>query len=125
MEPNVLTPEPQPVPQPKSSGELPPEMLDAGINLKNLEFLNYLGLKDEMLNSKVMEKVEFIGKYIPDLNELMKLDLKLGSPTFMPKLDKVFSYVKLLEVEADLQVKQDLINKQKKQWEVPVPPFQI
>lgn len=70
------------------------DVVGAGINLKNLQILNYLGLKDEMFNSSIMEKVDFLGKNC-ELEELMHLDWKLGQDPTMSKLDKVYSFLKL------------------------------
>jgi hypothetical protein len=93
-------------------------------NWKEIEFLNYLGMKDELSNEAVMEKIRLISEIIPDVDALMETDLKLGRPN-MSKIDKIYSYALLLKQEAEIQRKQDLISNQKKQWVQAQTPFQI
>jgi|WetSurMetagenome_2_1015567.scaffolds.fasta_scaffold15037_5 hypothetical protein len=87
-------------------------------NWKNIEFLDYLGLKDELSNDEVMKKITLISEVIPDVSTLMDTDLKLGHPN-MSKIDKIYSYAFLLKQESDIKRKHDLIINQKKQWEKP------
>lgn len=112
MDNQTLTPT---ITEPQATN-FPQELADSGITMKNLEFLDYLGMKDEMLNPETMNKVEEIGKYIKNTNDLMKIDLQLGESR-IGKLDSIYSYVKLLELEADLKIKQDLINQRKCQMQ--------
>jgi hypothetical protein len=117
---NILTPQIENPSEPQKEsvpGQAPNE------NWKEIEFLNYLGMKEELSNEKVMEKIRLIGEVIPDVNTLMQTDLKLGRPN-MSKIDKIYSYAFLLKQEADIQNKQNLILNQKKQWEMQ-PPSQI
>ena len=91
------------------------EITDAGINYKNLTFLDRLGLKDELMNPNVMEKIDFLAERI-DLDELNHLDLKLGYDD-TPRIDKIYSYVKLLEMEENIIKEQELIRNQRRQYE--------
>lgn len=115
MDNQTLTPNTPTISEPQN---FPQELADSGITMKNLEFLDYLGMKDEMLNPETMSKIEEIGKYIKNTDDLMKIDLQLGESR-IGKLDSIYSYVKLLELEADLKIKQDLINQRKWQMQQP------
>lgn len=112
IEPKIETPtEP-----PKQS--LPQELVDAGINLKNVEILNYLGLKHEMFDPDVMRKVQSLADYFPNIDDLMKKDIDLGNPHNLSRLDKIYSHVQLLLQEKELREKQELINKEKAKYYV-------
>ncbi len=109
----VLQPsQPEPISQPSTT--VTQDLLDAGINLKNIQFLNHLGLKDEMFNSQVMNKIEYLAEKLPDLADLMDLDLRLGNDG-QPKIDKMYAYLKLNEQSEKLREQQFLIEQQKQQ----------
>ena len=87
------------------------------MNLKNLQFLNYLGLKDEMFNGQVMDKVRYLADNL-DMNELMNIDFKVGQDPNMPRIDRIYSYMKLEIMSRDKQSELDMINNAKKKWEM-------
>lgn len=122
--PNVITPQPLPSPTPPTNSPIPQEVMDFGFTIKNLEFAEYLGLKDDAHNSEVMSKITSLSDYFSDLDALMEADIKLGLRPEMTKLDKIYSYMLLLKQEEDIKNKQDLISKAKNQWEAkPMPPL--
>ena len=100
---------PEPIQQ-EVRGDLPKDFLDAGITLKNVEFLNHLGLKDEMFNVRIMEKVDFIASKLEDIGHLQDVDMRLGDDGSMTRLDKIYSYLKLSEQSELLKEKQSLIE---------------
>lgn len=109
----------QPVQSEGSTDEryaIPQDLNEAGINLKNLQFLNYLGLKDEILNTKVMEKVSFLSDNL-DMDSLMNIDFKVGQDPSMPRIDRIYSYLKLDMMSRDKQKELDMINNAKSKWE--------
>lgn len=111
----ILTPIQPAQEQPsQSSTAVPQELLDAGINLKNVQFLAHLGLKDEMFNSGVMSKIQYLAEKLPDLADLMDIDMRLGNDG-QPKIDKIYAYLKLNEQSDKLREQADLIEQQKRQ----------
>ena len=106
LEPKLETPQPT-----QFSEELP----STDFNLRQLETLQYFG---EEANPETLEKIDLINKYASNNLDLEKLSSKIGE-TRINKLDALYSYVKLLEMEAELSLRQDLIRKEKSKWEVP------
>lgn len=90
--------------------DTPKELIDAGMTLKNLEFLNHLGLKEEMFNQRVMEKVMFLSDKVADLRELQDLDMRIGDDGSMPKIDRLYSYLKLKEQADRIHEEEQLIR---------------
>ena len=117
MNENIITPriETPPEPQPQS---LPQELIDAGINLKNIELLNYLGLKNDMFNPDVMSKIQEMADYLPDVEALQKMDINLGNPHGVSRLDKIYMHIQFLKQEEEIQRKQELLNKEKSKYYV-------
>lgn len=112
----VLTPvQPEPIQQEVRS-DLPKDFLDAGITLKNVEFLHHLGLKDEMFNPRIMEKVDFIASKLEDIGHLQDVDMRLGDDGSMTRIDKIYTYLKLLEQSDSLKEKQALIDERMKAY---------
>ena len=96
---------------------IPQDFQDAGINFKSAEFLNHLGLKDELFNSNVMSKVDYIASKVEDVAKLSDIDMRMGEDNTMPKIDKIFSYLKLIEQSEIMREKQDIIDKQLQRYE--------
>lgn len=113
----VLTPQIETPETPFSQHE---DTIGEGINLKNLQFLNYLGLKDEMFNGKIMEKVSFLSEHL-GIDDLMSLDFKVGQDPNMPRIDRIYSYLKLDLISRDKQAELDMINNAKTKWEMQQP----
>lgn len=82
------------------------------LNPKNVEFLAYLGFKDEMFNSQVMEKIDYLSSKL-EFNDLEKLALKFGNDGHISKLDKILMFVKLSDQENDYKEKLNLISESK------------
>lgn len=80
------------------------------IPLKSLEFAEYLGVKNEVHSSDVQEKVNFISENTENVFDLMQLDSKLGEG---PKLDKIYTYLKLLDNEKQLANRMSIINQKR------------
>ena len=108
----TLQPAQEPVEKPTGFNN---ELEEAGITYKNLTFLSSLGLKDELDNPEIMGKVDYLASKL-ELEELTNLDLKLGYDD-TPRIDKIFSYVKLLEMEENILKEQELIRNQRHQYE--------
>jgi hypothetical protein len=113
--PNILPRQPEPVSPPVQEA-IPQEVLDAGITVKNLEILDYLGLKNSMFDQDVMEKVAYLSDKL-DSNTIRQIDLKLGNDPSIPKLDKLYAYVRLIDEENRLAKEQELIRNQKRLWQ--------
>lgn len=111
----VLQPEPEQTPVQTNSG-IPQDFLDAGIDFKNVQFLDHLGLKDQMFNPEVMDKIIFISSKVEDLDSLMDIDMRLGNDGSIPRVDKLYSYLKLVEQSDRMKEKQSLIDEQLKQY---------
>lgn len=103
--------------QESSRTDIPKELLDAGINLKNVEFLNHLGLKYEMFNEKVMEKIDFIASKVEDLRSLQDVDMRLGDDGSMPRIDKIYSYLKLKDQADRIREEERVISERIGQYE--------
>jgi hypothetical protein len=102
----------------ESKPSLPQELIDSGINLKNVEFLSYLGLKNDMFNPDVMSKIQDMADYFKDVDALQKMDVDLGNPHGVSRLDKIYMHVQLLKQEQEIKQKQELIDKEKSKYYV-------
>jgi len=91
-------------------------IIDAGIPLKHVEFLSELGLKDQMFNDSVMDKIAFLAGNL-ELDGLKELALKVGNDGWTSRLDKIYTYVQLSGEKIKLQQKQNLIDETLKQYE--------
>lgn len=78
-------------------------------SLKHIEFLSELGLKDEMGNETIMEKIDYLTRKT-DINGLKELSLRVGNDNWTSKLDKIYSYLKLSEEKNELNRKVNLID---------------
>lgn len=117
MNENIIQPRIETPPE-EVNQSLPEELIKAGINLKNIEFLNYLGLKHEMFNPDVMAKIQSMADFLPTVDDLMKLDIDLGNPHGLSRTDKIYSHIQLLLQERELKERQNLINKEKAKYYV-------
>ena len=65
-----------------------------------------------MFNGKVMEKVRFLADNL-SMDDLMHIDFKVGQDPNMPRIDRIFSYMKLdmlgREKQKELDMTVDLI----------------
>jgi hypothetical protein len=113
----ILTPKVETPPE-QVKESLPQELLDAGINLKNIEFLNYLGLKTGMFDPDIMGKIQEMADYLPDVDSLQAMDINLGNPHGVSRLDKIYMHIQLLKQEDLIKEKQELINKEKSKYYV-------
>jgi hypothetical protein len=113
----ILTPKIETPPEEKKEF-LPQDLLDAGINLKNIEFLNYLGLKTGMFDPDIMGKIREMADYLPDADSLQKMDINLGNPHGVSRLDKIYMHIQLLKQEDKIKEKQKLLNKEKSKYYV-------
>jgi hypothetical protein len=82
---------------------------------KNIEFLALLGMKDEMFNKDVMEKISYLSSRL-SLDDLQELAIRSGNDTQTSKLDRIYTYVKLSKMESDHARKFHLIHNAKNQW---------
>jgi len=110
----ILTPE---IPQEEPNQHaIPGELAESGLNVKNLQFMQYLGLKDELFNPTIMSKVDFLAKNL-DLDSLQHLDFKVGQDPSMPRIDRIYSYLKLDLLSRDKEAELNMINQAKSKWE--------
>ena len=109
--PEILTPI-QEQPQQEKEIRIQDPITEEQMNPKNVEFLAYLGLKDEMFNSRIMEKISYLSERI-NLEGLKILDLRFGNDGHISKLDKILMHIKLTEQEHDYKERLNLINAQK------------
>lgn len=105
--PNIIEIQSQEIPQQNISA--PADQLIDSIGLKNLEFLQYLGKKDDLFNRDVMEKIKVLAEYFPNVDALMDRDLTLGEKNGMTRLDKLYSFVLLDRQVKNLEEKRNLI----------------
>lgn len=94
---------------------IPQDLTEQNINMKNLQMLNYLGLKDEMFNGKIMEKVAFLSENL-DMDQLMHLDFKVGQDPNMPRIDRIYSYLKLDMLSKTKEEELNMINAAKQKY---------
>jgi hypothetical protein len=113
---NIIQPrvESTPEPQPQS---LPSEVSDTGLPLKNVEFMDYLGLKSQAFVDEVQDKIAYLAENLPDLNALQEADLRTGNQPMQNRLDKLYHYVMLMNQEKELKIKQSLVEGAKKRYE--------
>ncbi|MEB3330853.1 MAG: hypothetical protein VKQ33_16650 [Candidatus Sericytochromatia bacterium] len=99
-------------------GDLPQELLDIGLNLDNMQIIDHLGLKDVMFHPDTMPKVNDISDYLKTSGkDIEMVDLQLGNPGNMSRLDKIYSYVQLEKQSADIKRREALINKEKSKYD--------
>lgn len=110
----ILTPQ-QPEPIKETAPSIPKDLADAGITLKNVEILDYLGLKTEMFNSDIMNKVEEIATLLGD-DDLMELDVRLGNSNGLSKIDKIYTFLKIDAQTKELKRKEALLEQQKNKY---------
>lgn len=108
----ILQPEaPQ---EPKAPVE-PTPTVEQTKNLKQIQILQSLGLKDQLFNEDIMEKVDYIAERVA-LDEFDDLFVRVGND-FTPKIDKIHQILQLREMDKDLEKKKNLIKEQLKQYE--------
>jgi len=103
--------------QEPSRTDIPKELVDAGISLKNVEILNHLGLRNEMFNRNIMDKVEFIASQVKDLMDLQDVDMRLGEDGSMSRIDKLYSYLKLKDQADRIREHERLITERMNSYE--------
>ena len=115
----TITPQVEaPAPVAKASGALPKELMDSGFNLDNMSVIEHLELTNDIFESDVMDKVNEISEYLKSTEKQIDMvDLELGNPHNMTKLDKIYSYVQLEKQSADIKKKELLINNEKEQYD--------
>ena len=65
-----------------------------------------------MFNSDVMYKVDFLAKNM-DLDDLMRIDWKTGQDPSIPKIDKIYSFMKLDMMSRSKENELNMINEAK------------
>jgi hypothetical protein len=88
-----------------------PEVLN-GLTLDVISNLKYLGLEDQMFDTDVTEKVQEITDFLGD-RDIMELDVKVGNPYGLSKLDNLYAYVQLERQTQQIREKEQLIMQQK------------
>lgn len=95
--------------------DVPQDLLDAGITIRNVEILDYLGLKESMFDPRVMNKVEEISQLLGE-RDLMDLDVMLGNDRGMTKIDKIYTYLKLDAQTRELRRREEMLEQEKNRF---------
>lgn len=116
---NIIQPKQPEVSQPRTEGTaIPQELMDIGLNMDNLGVMDYLGVKGEMFEDETMEKINDISDFIKGSElDIQTIDLRLGNPHDMTRLDKIYSYVQLEKQTQVIREKEQLINKEKAKYD--------
>jgi hypothetical protein len=104
------------VEQPKQPQKDPEPGTEKTPNLKHIEILSSLGMKDQIFNDEIMEKVAFIADRIemPDFEEL---SIRLGNDNWSTsKLDKIYYHIQLSDQYMKGEERQKLIKQQLDQY---------
>ncbi|MFA6712137.1 MAG: hypothetical protein WCS33_05470 [Candidatus Caldatribacteriota bacterium] len=83
-----------------------PEIIDA---------LKYLGLTESIYDEEVMDKVNEIIDFTGS-GDFQELDLRLGNPHNMTKLDKIYSYIRLMKQSVDLQQREAMLQQERNKY---------
>jgi hypothetical protein len=104
------------VEQPKQEPVAEHSTVEATPNLNHIQMLSQLGLKDQVFNDEVMEKISYLAERITP-EELENLSIKVGNDGWTSKLDKIMTIIQLRDVDKKLKEKRDLIREQIQQYE--------
>lgn len=88
---------------------IPTELADAGLTLENLEIAEYLGLKDQMFNWEIKDKITEISQLLNG-RSLMEIDVMTGNPYNLSRIDKIYTYLKLDSQARELRKKEQLLE---------------
>lgn len=113
----VLHPAEPVVQQVTQRTDVPKELVDAGLTMKNVEILNHLGLQHQMFNPNVMEKVQFIADKVEDILMLQDIDMRLGDDGSMPRIDKLYSYLKLKDQAERIKEEERIVSERINSYE--------
>jgi len=108
----------QPVQEVQGSDKIqsiPTEMQDVGLTMENLEIADFLGLKEQMFNYGIMDKITEIAQLLAG-RDLMELDVMLGNPHNLSRIDKIYTYLKLDAQARELRRKESLIGAEMNKW---------
>jgi len=100
--------------QPKTESLIPQEQHDPTPStenipdLKHIEFLSELGIKDQIFNDKVMEKISYIAEKV-DIGKFRELSLRVGGSQ-SSRLDKIYTFMQLSDEYGKLGERQKLIK---------------
>lgn len=95
------------------------ESLGFDKNLDYYDLLQYFDIqKDQLFNPELIRKIDTIydwGKEKGDvLKSIGKLDIELGKPSLMDKVDKIYSHIFLINQEKSIKKPKDEIKELKK-----------
>ena len=94
-----------------------PETFDAPFTEEQIDAIKYLGLTDNIFNDDIMGKIKEITEYYKT-GDLEPIDLKLGNPHGMSRLDKIYSYMKLSKQADDIRSREALIEQAKSNFQI-------
>lgn len=80
-----------------------------------LEALKYLGMTESIYDEEVMEKVNEIIDFTGS-GDFQEIDLRLGNPYNMTKLDKIYSYIRLQKQSDELHRKEALLSEERAKY---------
>lgn len=113
----VITPN---IPQP----EQPPEFVnteqsEASLPLKDVEVMAYIGV--DAGNIEDMEKVSEIADFLKTSGDTIEeIDLKLGNPYNMTRLDKIYNYIRLQQHSARVRQQDQLLQRELQKYDTGV-----
>ena len=81
----------------------------------NIQALKYLGLTESLFDDSVMDKIESITGFL-GTGDLQAVDIKLGNPHNLTKLDKIYSYVGLMKQSVALQAREALLREERAKY---------
>lgn len=94
-----------------------PEVSDSPFTAEQIDAIKYLGLTDSIFDETVMGKIREITEYYKT-GDLEPIDLKLGNPHGMDRLDKIYSYMRLSRQADDIRSREALIEQAKSNFKI-------
>ena len=86
-------------------------------DIKHIQMLAHLDMKDKVFDDSVMEKIAFIAERM-DYPAFEELSLKIGNDSWATsKLDKIYYHIKLSDQYMEGEKRQNIIREQLKQYE--------
>jgi len=85
------------------------------VNPESIEALKYLGMTDSLYDEDVMDKVSEIIEFTGS-GDLQDIDIKLGNPHGLSRLDKIYSYIRLMKQSVALQQKEAMLHQEREKY---------
>lgn len=88
---------------------------DLQFTQNEIDAIKYLGVTDGIFDDETMSKVKEIVDYFKT-GDIEAIDLKLGNPYGMSRLDKVYSYMRLSKQADDIRNRELVIEQAKSKF---------